>query len=182
MIKLTRRSVASAAAVLALGAGGTAWAATSARASASSLIPRCAAGDLAVWLNASEAEGAAGSVGYPLEFTNIGHVTCYLEGYPGVSAAGASGKQLGNAAGKNPAFKTTKVALFPGNTAHADLTWADVLNFPASKCKPAASSLLKVFAPNAKHYDLAFATPKACSVKGETYLFTSSVQPGPNSE
>lgn len=73
-----------------LGAGAAVWGASAASA-AQSGPHACTAADLAVWVNASEADGAAGTVGYPLEFTNISRRSCFIKGYPGVSALGGKG-------------------------------------------------------------------------------------------
>ena len=70
--------------------------ATAATATAS--IPRCTAAALGVWVAADQDNGAAGTIYYPLEFTNISGHTCSMHGYPGVSAIGQNGNQLGSPA------------------------------------------------------------------------------------
>ena len=100
MIKGARRAAAAVAAALALGIGSAVWATSSASAapSAPSAIPPvCTTANLSVWVNISEGNGAAGTIFYPLEFTNTSNHTCRTWGYPGVSALNASGKQLGDA-------------------------------------------------------------------------------------
>ena len=47
--------------------------------------PRCATSGLVVWLD-TQGDGAAGSIYYKLELTNLSRHTCTLLGYPGVSA------------------------------------------------------------------------------------------------
>ena len=56
--------------------------------------PRCATSGLVVWMD-TQGDGAAGSVYYTLQFTNLSGHACTLRGYPGVSAVSLSGHQLG---------------------------------------------------------------------------------------
>jgi Domain of unknown function (DUF4232) len=45
----------------------------------------CATSGLEVWLALGAGGGAAGSIYYPVEFTNVTGHTCHLFGFPGVS-------------------------------------------------------------------------------------------------
>jgi hypothetical protein len=177
-----RRAAIATASALTLGIGAAAWATSSASASPAASAPRCTAANLNVWLNVGQANAAAGTAFYPLEFTNISKHACALFGYPGVSAVNGNGKQLGNAAGRNARFKPATVTIPAGGTAHADLGWTDVGNFPAKGCKPVTATLVRVFPPGATHSDAGFAPLRSCSVKGDTYLFTTVVRPGPNGD
>lgn|SRR5512146_2452851 len=180
-----RRAAIASASALTIGIGAAVWATSSASAAPAApaaSTPRCTAADLSVWLNLGEASAAAGTAFYPLEFTNVSHHACHLFGYPGVSALNANGKQLGNAAGRNARFKATTVTIAAGGTAHADLGWATVENFPANKCKPTTAMFVRAFPPGAKHSDLAFAPLHSCSLKGDTYLFITTLRPGPNGD
>ena len=56
----------------------------------------CATSALKVSLG--PANGAAGTVFYPINFVNTGKLGCTLRGYPGVSAVTSSGKQIGSPA------------------------------------------------------------------------------------
>src|SRR5438067_13911021 len=47
--------------------------------------PRCANSQLVVWLD-TQGNGAAGSITYDIELTNLSGHRCTLFGYPGVSA------------------------------------------------------------------------------------------------
>jgi hypothetical protein len=145
MINGFRRNAAVAVAVLALGAGGAAWAATSASA-APAAISKCAASNLAVWVNADSADGTAGTTYFNLEYTNTGRVTCYLAGYPGVSATGLGGGQLGQSARRNAAAPYKVIDVAPGRTAHSFLGYVDIVVDPS--CKPRTATFLKVYAPN----------------------------------
>src|SRR5690348_3849939 len=63
--------------------------------------PACITSRLVVWLN-TNGDGAAGSVYYHLQFTNLATRACSLRGYPGVSGVGLSGRQIGSPAARNP--------------------------------------------------------------------------------
>ena len=74
----------------------------------------CATSALKVSLG--PANGAAGTVFYPLNFVNTGKLGCTLRGYPGVSAVTSSGKQIGSPASQiSSSYKT--VTLLPGKSA-----------------------------------------------------------------
>ena len=102
-----------------LGAPGPAGAAvgTSAHPAA---IRSCTPAQTRVWLGDGPGGGTAGTVYYPLEFSNVGRVRCTLDGYPGVSAYGSAGRRIGKPATRNPGSHAT-VTLAPGATAHAIL-------------------------------------------------------------
>jgi len=168
------RAALAGAVTVTLGAGAAVWGASAASA--------CTAADLAVWVNASESDGAAGTVGYPLEFTNISRNACFVKGYPRVSALGGKGQQLGSAAVRAPGSKAVRVTIAAGRTAHAELLWADVTNYPAPTCKPADTSLVRVYPPNQKGSDVGFASLEACGAKGDIYLQITAIQPGPNGD
>ena len=182
MIKGARRAAAAVAAALALGIGSAVWATSSASAapSASSAIPPvCTTANLAVWVNISEGNGAAGTIYYPLEFTNTSNHTCRTWGYPGVSALNASGKQLGDSAGRNPLYAGAWVNIPAGGTAHSLLSYGNA-EVSTSGCKPTTASLIKVYPPNRKTAAYGFFSLQACrSTKSlYTYLYVTTVQPG----
>ena len=65
---------------------------------ASAAIPKCTAalgqtGNVSAWVAADQGNGAAGTIYYPLEFTNLSGRTCSMRGFPGVSAIGRNGRQ-----------------------------------------------------------------------------------------
>lgn len=174
--RLAAGTVAAAAAT-ALGIGAAVWASSPASA-ASAVIGRCASGQLAVWVNADSANGAAGSTYYHLDFTNTGRSTCHLYGYPGVSAVTGTGVQLGSAAGRNSVAPARYVNIAPGGTAHTILQAVDTGNYPRAKCEPVTASRLKVYPPGDTGTRSAFYDLPACTVKGATYLSVETVQPG----
>ena len=68
----------------------------------------CQPGALKVALDATQEGGAAGSVYYPVNFTNTSDTPCGLYGYPGMSfvtAAGSIGHQIGATAQRNPDWR-----------------------------------------------------------------------------
>ena len=75
-------------------------------ASSAATPSRCTTANLDVWLN-TMGNGAAGSVYYNLNLTNLSAGTCTLYGYPGVSAVTQAGIQLGSAAGRDAAHAVT---------------------------------------------------------------------------
>lgn len=163
MINGFRRTAAAAAAVLALGGAGAAWAASSASAASNrpAAISKCAASNLAVWVNADSADGTAGTTYFNLEYTNAGRVTCYLDGYPGVSATSLGGGQLGRAARRNSATPARVIDVAPGGTAHSFLGYVDIVVDPA--CKPRPAAFLKVYAPNDTAAKRAFFPLSVCT-------------------
>jgi hypothetical protein len=178
MPKLNRRHVAAIAATLALGSA-AAVAATSVASAAPAVTPACTTGNLSVWVDASQSSGAAGTITYPLELTNISGHACTVKGYPGVSAVRANGKQLGDAAVRKPLFNATMVTIPSGGTAHADLFYSDGEVF-TSGCKPTTASQIKVFPPNQTAAKFGFFSLHACTVTRHPYLFITVVRPGPH--
>src|SRR5512137_2319762 len=114
--------------VLALGAAALAAALAAAAAPAANrAAPACTTAGLVIWLN-TMGNGAAGSVYYHLEFTNLSGHACSLNGYPGVSAVDLAGRQLGSPAGRNPSL-VRSITLATGGTANAVLRIVAVGNY-----------------------------------------------------
>lgn len=176
--RITRGRVLAVAAAAAIAAGlaisSVAYAATSAstatRATAAA-IPACTAGDLGVWLAVDQGNGAAGTIYYPLQFTNLSGHTCYLYGFPGVSAVSRSGVRLGSPAqwGSRAGARVVNVA--PGGTAHTILAYHDAVVSTEPGCDPVnTAATLSVIPPNkttATHAAFAF---QACSHAGPLYM------------
>jgi Protein of unknown function (DUF4232) len=91
--------------------------------SASSGLPRCEGPALQVVLGPSQ--GAAGTLFYPLIFRNVGDRPCALRGFPGVTAADASGTGKLDAA-RDRSTPSALVVLAKGAAAHAVLAVGDV--------------------------------------------------------
>lgn len=146
MAKPSRRTLTAAAAVLAIGAGSLTWAATSATAAtAASVIPRCAPSQLYVWGSPDSGNGAAGTIYYHLDFTNVSGSTCRLYGYPGVSAVNSAGKQLGVPARRNAVTPAKYINIAPNGTAHSILGYVDAQL--GSGCPHATATFLQVYPP-----------------------------------
>jgi hypothetical protein len=127
------------------------------------------------------ANGAAGSIYYPLEFTNVGGVTCTMYGYPGVSfATGPGGAAIGGPAVRNPTFGRALVTLAPGLTGHASLQVEVAQSYTARRCKPVTAHWLQVFPPASYVASYVSFTAVTCtgSIPGGSTLGIFVVRPG----
>lgn len=139
--------------------------------------PRCTLSRLNVWIGVP-GSAAAGSVAYPLEFSNVSRRACHLFGYPGVAAIGRRGQRLGRPAGRDPLSRPRLVILRRGGTAHALLTITEAGNFPARQCRPRTAVALRVVPPGAAHAAFIPLRFAACSRRGPSYLHIRVVRPG----
>jgi hypothetical protein len=90
------------------------------------------------------ANGAAGSIYYPLDFRNVSAAACSLFGYPGVSFVAKPGAgQLGGAAVRNATFGPSLVTLAPGAVAHASVQVVVAQSYPAALCRPVTAHFLR---------------------------------------
>lgn len=169
-----RRVVAvAAAAVAGLAISTAAYAATSSGTAATSAasIPRCTASDLGVWLAVDQGNGTAGTSYYPLEFTNLSHHTCYLYGYPGVSALARNGIQLGSPADWGSLRGARIVNVAPGATAHTLLGYHDVLVGTEPGCHQVSSAVeLRVYPPGQRSATFAAFSFEVCSHRGPIFM------------
>lgn len=151
--------------------------------------PACAPGQLAVWID-TQGNGAAGSVYYHLQFTNISVHSCTLTGYPGVSAVNAAGRRLGRPASRSVLHPTRRVSLSGapfaeggpiglGATATAVLRILNVDNYPAARCGRATAVGLRVYAPNQSVAKFVSLPLLACTHPTAPFLSVESVQPQP---
>lgn len=139
--------------------------------------PRCTSGQLVAWIGIP-AGAAAGTYAYQLELSNTSHSTCTLYGYPGVSAIGPHGGQLGSAAARNRQHAAHLITLGRGATAHVELWVADVSAYPSSACQPRQASGLRVYAPGAYRSLTIPYSFRACSQKGPRYLHVTTTIAG----
>jgi uncharacterized protein DUF4232 len=165
----TAVATAACAAVLAPAAALAAPAHPSASAAQHAAAPKCGVSDLRVWLGVP-GDGAAGSVFYQLEMSNISNHTCTLFGFPGVSAVGAGGGQLGSPAVRDAGDTAKTVTLSHGATAHAFLRIVNVGAFPPAQCNPVTAIGLKVFPPNDTGSAIVPFSFQACKTKGPKFL------------
>jgi hypothetical protein len=174
MLNLTR--VRSGLAIAILAGGGSLAGAGAANASPAAL-PKCTAADLGAWIAFDRGSGAAGSIFYPLYFTNLGGRTCTMHGFPGVSAVDPAGHQLGDAATRNHTSAPHLVVLLPGATAHTTLQWSDAAVF-TSGCKPVTAYELKIYPPDQRSATHAVFDLAACSKPGHPYLSVEPITSG----
>jgi hypothetical protein len=172
----SRRAIAATVAAFGLGIG-SAMVASSSASAAPAAIPECASANLAVWISPELANGAAGTIYYPLDFTNISNHTCFLVGWPGVSAVNGNIKQLGAAAVRDTTIPRRVVNVAPGGTAHATLLYVDAVAFNHG-CGRVTASYLNVYPPDQRSARIAFFDNPVCTVKGRTYMRIWRIQPG----
>jgi hypothetical protein len=137
--------------------------------------PGCATSGLVVWLN-TQADHAAGSSYYKLGLTNLSGHTCTLRGFPGVSAVGIAGQQLGRAAARSHTGAPRQVRLPNNGTAVAVLQIVNVHNFQRSACRPVVAAALRVYPPSQTASKLVPFPFSACSRSGPVYLLVRPVQ------
>jgi hypothetical protein len=131
--------------------------------------PACATSSLRIWLGVP-GDSAAGHTAYQLELSNISSRTCTLRGFPGVSAVGLGGRQLGTPAARDHADPTRLVTLGRGATAHVFLLITDVAFFPPAACHPGNAIGLNVFPPNTRTATVVFFSFRACARQGPVFL------------
>jgi hypothetical protein len=142
-------------------------------------VPACTARDLGAWVAVDQGNGAAGSIYYPLQFTNLSGHACALRGFPGVSAVDRNGHQLGSPAGWGSVTAPRTVVLAPGATAHAVLRWSDVEVTTAPGCDPVFTATeLRVYPPGQYSATHAFFDLEVCSHAGPVYMHVGPILPG----
>ena len=141
----------------------------------------CQSAALTVTVDTSQAGGAAGSVYYPVNFTNTSGEPCGLYGYPGMSfvtAGGGAGQQIGAAAQRDPAFGDLSVRLPADGVAHAWLQVAQAGNYPASACQPLTAHWLRVFPPGDTAATYVGVSFSACASASAQLLTVTPVRSG----
>jgi Protein of unknown function (DUF4232) len=141
-VRLTRsgRLLTALGACVAIGVPAVALASSGAQSVAA---PQCRAAHTDVWLALSP-NGAAGTIYYPVEFTNLGSTACTISGFPGVAAINSSDQRLGHPAVRFTATAHT-VTLKPHQTAHALL---GIEETGAVGCHAVTAFGLQVYPPN----------------------------------
>ncbi len=136
-------------------------------------VPACSNSNTYVWF-ALAPSGAAGTIYYPIEFTNIGTSSCYLYGYPGVQAINSADNPVGPAASRLT-LSHGDVVLKPNQTAYALL--GIVEKGVISGCTATQADGLQVYPPNEtqKQFISDF-TFSAC--KNKVYLHVYPVKSG----
>jgi hypothetical protein len=112
----------------------------------------------------------------PIVFTNVGDVTCTLDGHPGVSFVDKAGRQVGDSAERVPG-PTPTVTLAVGERAHATLDYHDPGFF--DHCAPAPTVGLKVYPPDdADAITIPFPSSLCTSPIPQAELTIEAVNPG----
>jgi hypothetical protein len=169
--------IATSAAVAAGSSGAVLTADTSRTAPAA--VRACTADDLGVWLAVAQLDGAAGSVYYPLQFTNLSRHACAMRGFAGVSAVDRNLHQLGSPAGRSHVVPVRTVVLAPGATAHSILRYADVTVATAPGCHPTFRTFeLRVYPPGQHRATYAAFDFEVCSHAGPVYMDVGPIQAG----
>ncbi|MGW4774756.1 DUF4232 domain-containing protein [Nocardia sp. NPDC004278] len=110
------------------------------------VTPQCPTSDLAAGLGPETA--AAGTVAFPIVFTNNGSGPCVLEGFPGVSyATGPDSAPVGAPAVRDGA-SSGSVQLAPGGQASALVYAINVHNIPPEQCQPVPVPGLRIYPPD----------------------------------
>ena len=117
----------------------------------------------------NKGNGAAGTIYYPIKFTNKTSLACTLRGFPGVSAVTKKGKQIGNPAIR-AGGKVKTVTIKPHKSASAMVGIVHTAFFPKAKCKPVTAAGLRVFPPNQTKAVIVKHKFSTCSSKKETSL------------
>jgi hypothetical protein len=130
---------------------------------------------LVIWLD-TMGDGTAGSTYFDLEFTNLAAHACKLGGYPGVSAIGLGGSQVGLAAARTAAVTTPVLTLSPGATAIAMMQLTDTGNFPSTDCHQVMAAGLRVYPPGATSGKSIPYPFDACALAKEAYLHVRPMQ------
>lgn len=177
MFYRSRRVVAAAAVALGLGIGSAVMAASSAS-GAPAAVRECTSANLVVWVSPDLASGASGTIYNALDFTNIGNQTCFLVGWPGVSAQNIDGNQLGSAAVRIAYPPRKFVNVPPGGTANATLRYLSHAVDSSKACGETRATYLSVYPPDQRRARRAYFDEPVCTVKGRTYLEIERIQPG----
>jgi hypothetical protein len=163
------------------GTAGLAGTAVASSSGASGAAPACTASDLGVWVAVSQGSAAAGSVFYPLEFTNLSGHACSVDGYPGVSALSAAGTEQGSPASRYPVGSAPRTVLIAaGATAHAQFVWSDGAVYTAPGCHPTSDvATLRVYPPGQRSATSAMFSLEVCSRPGAAYMSVGPIVSGP---
>jgi Protein of unknown function (DUF4232) len=115
---------------------------------------------------------------YTLEFVNISHRTCVLEGYPSVDAY-AGTQQVGSPATLDTSVMPRTVTLAPGGIAHATLRYTGTRHFQQAACHQVTTSWLHVWPPHLRR-TRAIVVPwrvPVCARRGASVLTVAAIQP-----
>ena len=142
-------------------------------------MPSCTAADLGAWVAVDQGNGAAGSIYYPLQFTNLSRHACAMRGFPGVSAIDRNGHQLGSPAGWDRVVPARTVVLAAGRDGTHDPAVQRRQVTTAPGCHPVFTAFeLRVYPPGQYSATYAAFGLEACSHAGPIYLSVEPVLSG----
>jgi hypothetical protein len=121
--------------------------------------------------------GAAGSVFYNLQLTNLSRRVCTVRGYPGVSAVTLAGSQIGPAASREASQRPRTVTLAPGASATAVVRIVQAGDFSAAACRETTAAGLRVFPPGQRSSRLVPFPFRTCAAAHVRVLSVRSLQP-----
>jgi hypothetical protein len=117
---------------------------------------------------------------YTLEFVNVSHRTCVLDGYPSVDAYDGA-RQIGSPATEDPSVRPRTVTLAPGEIAHATLRYTGTDRFGPAACHQVTAYWLHVYPPlPLRAAGRAMIVPwriPACSRRGPQFMSVAAIQP-----
>jgi Domain of unknown function (DUF4232) len=130
-------------------------------------------------LAVGQENGAAGTIYYPLDFTNMSSAACTMYGYPGVAfVTSQGGSVIGAPAGRRTiaGIGPALITLQPGATAHATLAISDVLVSNQCHNHRLPVSTIQVYPPD--QYTALFAPFRGtgCADKSLVVMWVSPVQ------
>src|SRR3954466_9704889 len=129
-------------------------------------------------LHVGPADGTAGTIFYPLTFTNRSGHACALRGFPGVSSVTRRHRRGGAPATRDafPAHTVRRRARRGRATAVLGIVDTGVL--PRRRCRPVSVWGIKVFAPNQTRPFFAHLRHSACSRTGSPNMHVRPVVRG----
>jgi Protein of unknown function (DUF4232) len=113
---------------------------------------------------------------YTLEFINISHRPCVLEGYPSVDAYTGT-RQIGSPATLDTTIRPRTVTLAPGGTAHTTLHYIGTGQFGRAACRQVTAPWLRVYPTRQDWSVLVRLRIPACSRRGPHFLSVQAIQP-----
>jgi len=130
-------------------------------------------------LAVGQPNGAAGTIFYPLNFTNTSGSACTMFGYPGVAfVSSPGGSQIGAPASRRTAAAPTVVTVAPGATVHATLAVSDVLI--GNNCKHQQQvHWVQVYPPDQFSALFAPLSRQGCADKSLVTMGVTTVTSGP---
>jgi hypothetical protein len=131
-----------------------------------------------VRLHVGRANGTAGTIFYPLTFTNRSAHVCALRGFPGVSSVTRRHHRVGSPATRDKIAPHTVRLRAHGGTATAVLGIVDTGAIPRKTCRPVSVWGLQVFAPNQTRAFFAHLRHSACSRRGSPNMHVRPVVRG----